>query len=351
MPLRDLTPQLRTRLFRMERLVGLFVTVAAALVIAGFLFYLYHTAERRGWFVPRSPYFTFVATADGLNIGDPILLMGFKVGEITEIEAQPPDSYYAVFVGFYVRRPYYGYVWTDSKVRIAGGDLLGGRLLELTKGVDGQPTVYEEDGRVHEVLVKGEKVPIENAPKGVFIEPLEEPTLAERAQALLEVLEKQLPVIVEQIETVLASTESATTSAAGLADDAQLAVADARPILANLETITRQLRNPDGSLGAWLLTPELREGLEETLTVLNRDLESLNDTLTNVAGMTGSLRGQVESNDYILDELSSLITETDDLVRGLKRHWLLESAFTLPPAPAPEAIEAPLLAPPAAATP
>jgi ABC-type transporter Mla subunit MlaD len=335
----------------MERLVGLFVTVAAGLMVAGFLYYLYHTAERRGWFVPTAPYFTFVATADGLNVGDPILLMGFKVGEITIIEAQPPDSYYAVFVGFEVRRPYYGYIWSDSRVRIAAGDLLGGRLLELTKGTEGQPTVYEQDGRVDEILVEGGKVRLKDSPKGVFIEPLEEPTLAGRAQALLVMLEERLPVIVELVENVLANVESATSSVDGLADGALLAVEDARPILANLETITRQLRNPDGSLGQWLLTPELREGLNETIAALNRDLESLDETLTNVAGMTASLRGQVESNDHILDELSSLVIETDDLVRGLKRHWLLEGAFALPPPLTPEAVDAPLLAPPEAMTP
>jgi ABC-type transporter Mla subunit MlaD len=330
----------------MERIVGLFVTVATGLIITGFLYYLYHTAERRGWFVPTCPYYTFVASADGLNVGDPILLMGFSVGEITVIEAQPPNSYYAVFVAFEVRQPYYGYIWTDSRVRVASGDLLGGRLLELTKGIEGTPTAYEKEGRVHEILVKDQRVLLADSPKGVFLEPDEEPTLAERAQALLAVLEEKLPAIVEQVESVLASVESATGNAATLAEGAGIAVDEVRPILANLETITGQLTDPNGSLGAWLLTPELREGLDTTLTTLNGNLESLDDTLTNVSAMTGSLRGQVESNDYILDELSSLITETDDLVRGLKRHWLLQSAFELPPATTPEALDTPLLAPP-----
>ena len=32
-------------------------------------------------------------------------------------------------------------------------------------------------------------------------------------------------------------------------------------------------------------------------------------------------------------------TETDDLVRGLKRHWLLRGSFETPPEPAPETVD------------
>ena len=51
MPLQDLTPQLRTRLSRVERLVGLFVTVATILLIVGLTYYVLQTAKRKGDFV------------------------------------------------------------------------------------------------------------------------------------------------------------------------------------------------------------------------------------------------------------------------------------------------------------
>ncbi len=349
MPLGDLTPQLRTRLLRMERFVGLFVAASAALILAGFVYYLYHTAERRGWFVPVAPYFTLVESATGLQVGDPILLMGFSVGEITQIEAMPPDSRfpYNVFVAFEVKKPYYGYIWTDSQVRIGGGALLGGRLLELTKGIEGQPTVYEDEGRPAEMLVEGQRVALKDEPKGVFLKAAEEQLLTKRAEQLLEQLEARIPAILERVDTLLAS---ATT----MVGDASVLAKDARPVVAHIRTITGQLRDPDGSLGRWLLTPELREGLDTTLTTLNADLETLNETLVNLAAMTGSLRQQVESNDHLIDEISSLITETDDLVQGLKRHWLLQGAFEESPGsaePVPEAVEAPLLAPPGGGAP
>ncbi|HYV30441.1 MAG TPA: MlaD family protein, partial [Candidatus Binatia bacterium] len=141
MPLQDLTPQLRTRLSRLERLVGLFVGVATLLLLAGLVYYVYQTAHRKGWFDRKLPYFTFVRSAAGLKVGDPVKLMGFDVGEITQITAQPAeDRYYDVFVAFRVKEPFYGYLWEHSRARVGASDFLGKRFIEVTKGTNGAPS-------------------------------------------------------------------------------------------------------------------------------------------------------------------------------------------------------------------
>src|ERR1051325_5468688 len=107
MALHDLTPQLRTRLSRLEKVVGWFVTVATLLLLGGLAYYIYTLAERKGWFLKKMPYYTFVRNATGLAVGDRIKLMGFDVGEITKIDAQPPDDpYFNVFIQFRVKEPY-----------------------------------------------------------------------------------------------------------------------------------------------------------------------------------------------------------------------------------------------------
>src|SRR5437667_2295336 len=93
MALQDLTPQLRTRLSRMERAVGWFVLLATALLSFGFGYYLYATATRKGWFKIKAPYYTYVSRATGLGVGDQITMMGFPVGQITEVTAQPPEDW------------------------------------------------------------------------------------------------------------------------------------------------------------------------------------------------------------------------------------------------------------------
>src|SRR6185436_1280063 len=148
MPLQDLTPQLRTRLSRLERLVGWFVVIATLLLLVGLGYYVYQLAERKGWFLTKMPYFTFVRNATGLKVGDRVRLMGFDVGQIVQIEAQPPeDEYFNVFVQMIVYKPYYGYLWTDSRAKVGSADFLGNRYIEVTKGTNGVPTYALRDIR------------------------------------------------------------------------------------------------------------------------------------------------------------------------------------------------------------
>ncbi len=142
MALQDLTPQLRTRLSRMERAVGWFVMLAVALLVFGFAYYVYNTAERKGWFLTKAPYYTFVQSATGLKVGDPVTLMGFDAGSITDIKPMPAEQFaYNVYVEFVLKAPNYGYIWTEgSRAKVTTADLLGKRVLEVTKGIGGYPT-------------------------------------------------------------------------------------------------------------------------------------------------------------------------------------------------------------------
>lgn len=151
MALQDLTPQLRTRLSRMERAVGWFVFVATALLLFGFGYYIYHTAERKGWFKIKAPFHVFVQSSAGLNVGDPVYMMGFPVGEITAIQAMPPRDKRNVRVDFVVRADnhadYFRYIWRDgSIVKVNAADFLGKRELEITRGTNGPAIVVTQPG-------------------------------------------------------------------------------------------------------------------------------------------------------------------------------------------------------------
>ena len=247
MPLQDLTPQLRTRLNRMEKTVGWFVTLAMLVLLAGVGLYVYQTAQRRGWLIPHVIYSTSVNNAAGIHVGDPVKLMGFEVGEITKIEANKPADYYNVTLFFKVRAPYYGYLWTDSKVKVAATDFLGNRALELKKGKDGLPTVLHESKgkkglfrRDHDVItgvlddnylkrLKQEKKdmfaefrrdpnPFYQAPveeTSVWLEPIESPALTEELGDVISMVKTGLPgvlLLTNNINALLSQAKEATAN-------------------------------------------------------------------------------------------------------------------------------------------
>lgn len=372
MALQDLTPQLRTRLSRVERAVGWFVMIATTLLICGFGFYVYKTAERKGYFTPKFKYQTSLNDASGLKVGDPVKLMGFQAGEITEIIPNEPDAYYGVTITFVILKPHFGYVWDDSKVTVSS-DLLGNRFLQITKGVAGIPTIAENTNRapmamlrsrvVHqarkEILaklqsanpnldktnhalfnwtVKDELMKLAQANSNEFytnltasfwILPDESPSLQDRLQKVVDQVEQSLPNVFNLTNQLAGTLNSATTLTSNLNNVA----VSAQPTVSNLTVITGGLNRP-GALGEWLIPTNVNQKLDSVMgnadTALgnvNTNLESLNLTLLHLADITSNLNAQVQVNTNILSNVSKAVVDSDDLVQGLKRHWLLRSAF------------------------
>jgi ABC-type transporter Mla subunit MlaD len=410
MALHDLTPQLRTRLSRMERAVGWFVILATTLLAFGFAYYVYNTAERKGWFKTKAPYFTFTDRATGLKVGDPVKLMGFDAGEITDIKPMPAEQFtYNVYIEFDLKSPNYDYMWTEgSRAKVTTADLLGKRLLEVTKGTGGYPTytfyalrqvtIAEARGLTDPGnWVLGQEV-FETGGTNVFLKALtsltnltaiaaagydklvilntsakrssitgvwdhkeacyqpynkkkskpywlmseESAAVTERLENLVGQVEKALPNILNltnQLAAVL-------TSSASLTSNLNVVAISARPAVSNLAAATARLDQP-GGLGEWLLPTNVNRQLEgavgnANLTLANANsnltvlVENLGRSLDNLASLTGNLNAQVHANTNLVSQLSRAIIDADDLVQGLKHHWLLRSAFKKKTTPAPK---------------
>jgi ABC-type transporter Mla subunit MlaD len=345
----DLTPRLRTRLNRMERAVGAFLLAAVVLFLAGLGYYLFHQAVKKGWFLQRVPYYIYVADASGLNVGDPVRMMGFDIGRITAIIPMPPDPWFAdnqynVFIRFEVIEPNYGYIWTDSRVRLNPGDLLGNRQLEVMKGRTGSATTIERDGVVIEILSdKDPDASVRLTPdsKGIWLQTDETPVVSERINRLVAAVESALPVMTNQLGLLLSSSTQTLSNINLLTLDGRALASNLDHVAQNLAAATDRLREPGDSLGRWLFPADFGEQLESTLATAESTLtgvdtnlallvEQVAISLENLALITSNLHAQVLANTNILSEISQAVVHTDELVQGLKRHWFLKSAFKPP---------------------
>jgi ABC-type transporter Mla subunit MlaD len=396
MPLQDLTPQLRLRLSRIEKNVGWFVACAVVILLAGFVFYLYSAARTRGWFVTKLNYATGLNDASGLIVGDPIRLMGFNVGEITKIELNPPAAQRGATIFFSIRDPYFGYIWWDSTVQV-GSDFLGHRFLEVEKGKFGQPSVYtdtntatlmimnrhfardkflkmekefqalpENKGLTEEAvadrvttnfmeLVKSDRqLYYTNALKAKYnravnpdawnfywIPSIEPPSLSDQLASVAGSIQEGLPNILNLTNQLAAVLSNANLAVAQL--NATLALT--HPTLTNLAVITGHLRDPNGSLGNWLLPTNTAAQLDQTLRSARETLQAahttmdntdtnitmlatdLDHTLGHLADLSSNLAWQVQINTNLVSDISSTIVHADGLIQGLKREWFLRSAF------------------------
>ena len=404
MALQDLTPQLRTRLSRMERAVGWFVFVATVLLLFGFGYYIYHTAERKGWFKIKAPFHIYVKTSQGLNPGDAVYMMGFDVGTITSVEPQQPYETNNVKVKFEVVEPYFRYLWTGGSIaKVNAADFLGKRQLEVTRATNGyalvvtQP-VYEKTidelkrltatetnqwqlaqdvlddnsnlvfgaftmldpsnlQRIAELKPASNSICAYNNTVNrkrivaswngrkhcyvnftaerdtAWLRAVETPPISDQLQAMVSQVQQALPgflALTNKIATVLDNTAGATSNL-------NTALVAAQPMITNFAVLSGQLREP-GGLGAWALGTNGQFQMESALTnassLLAHTDTNLDAVLIQLAGITSNLNVQVQANSNLLGGIFRTVTNADDLVQGLKRHWLLRSAFktTAPPA-------------------
>ena len=376
MPLQDLTPQLRTRLSRMERAVGWFVILATALLLFGFGYYVYKTAQRKGWFLKKITYQTCVSSGAGLKLGDPVKLMGFEVGEITAIIPNAPYEYYNITIRFRVKVDdynYQGYIWSDSKVKVNAGDFLGNRYLEITKGREGVPTVWQTNDQIrgilsaepfqklfaaltnsgasisqalHQLNEEARTNPIALYDRrwrstAYLLDAIDSPAMADRLDQIVGQAEAALPNILNLTNAIA----QVLSNSVNLTSNLDRVASDVRPAVSNLALLTSQWDRP-GALGEWLLPTNLNAGLDATLRSAQTNLAALAISLNHLGDITSNLNVQVQANTNILSSISRTIVDADDLVQGLKRHWLFRSAFKKPSTnAAPVNAGQPLLAP------
>ena len=391
----------------MERIVGWFIIAATALMILAVGYYLYRTAEQRGWFEVKAQYRTYADTGEGLTVGDAVRLMGFPIGRITEIAAMPArgkGSDHNVMITFVVVGTNYNYIWTgNSRAKFVSSGLIG-KELDITKGTNGYNTyvnfpvaemtlaeikssphlpklrlgqevyqgtsleskawvalatnvdklaglglskvwtidttsrnkditaVWNEEGNHYEAFV---------GTNSYILSPDESPGLMDRAQDIVAQIEAALPnflALTNQIAATLSNSVQLTSNLNAVA-------AGVRPVISNAAVITANLRDPRGSLGEWLIPTNLNQQLAATLLNANGTLAGVNVAITNVntnltamfegvgssldnlADLTSNLNHQVQVNSNMLSEISQIIVNSDNFIQGLKRHWLLRSAF------------------------
>jgi hypothetical protein len=341
------------------------------------------TGDARGWWVTEVPYYTYLPNASGIKVGSPVQMIGFKVGQVTKIEAVSLSelrswSYYGehpVFVGFNVREPYPGYITSDSTLKLGGFpiEIAGGVTLEVTVGSDkglltttngnGHLGVLSDDLAYAQITKKAitnlqayaRYTPLAETKKGFFLALDESDTMMAQVQRILGkvdgisgTLNQAMPGLTNELQKTLGNVSVLTESL--------------KPALANPGGIGKLLLptslvarlDQPGGIGELVIPTNLNAelvgtlaavhtNLPGTLSNLNQRMTELGPVMTNLNAGTARLGplmtnvdealGSVKSNT--VPRVNSLLETLDSFVAGMKRHWLFRSAFKTAPTNAP----------------
>jgi ABC-type transporter Mla subunit MlaD len=106
-----------------------------ALALAALFLTFYQIAKRQKWFEPTITLYSYLDHSQGIQIGDPVYLMGFKIGYVYKIDvgsSEPGHERQLVLI-YKVRKKYHYYINEDSVLEIQRF-IPGTAKLELTQG-------------------------------------------------------------------------------------------------------------------------------------------------------------------------------------------------------------------------
>ncbi len=290
-----------------ESKVGIFTAVSITILILG-----YNYLRGRDLFTSTNTYYAVFNTVDGLIASNPVLINGYRIGQVKHVELLTDDSL-KLLVEIEVISSID--VPANSTIKVYSSDLFGSKAVELVLGDDpklaqNRDTLipYMEPGFVDNLNQITE--PLRDKVKSI-LEGLDSTFNGESGAALREAMEK-LPTTMSSLNGTLASVQNTMdTKVATLLDHA---ISIERMILDNEATIKRtftKIETFSDTLNAL--------HLQETMSRANDVLASLDTTLTNINNGKGTL-GQLAQNQSLYDEMEKVSKDLDALLKDLKEH-------------------------------
>ncbi|HZL14003.1 MAG TPA: hypothetical protein VFC85_07645, partial [Verrucomicrobiae bacterium] len=167
-----------------------------------------------------------------------------------------------------------------------------------------------------------------------WLKAVESPAVTDQLQAMISQVQNALPGIFALTNKVAVVLDNAANATSNL----NITLVETHPLLTNFTAISSQLREPGGLAVLALGTNgsgQIQGVLTNASSLLAHTDTNLTAMLFNLAGITSNLNTQVQSDTNMLGGISKMVTDSDDFIQGLKRHWLLRSAFKVKPTNAP----------------
>jgi phospholipid/cholesterol/gamma-HCH transport system substrate-binding protein len=214
----------------------LLLAVISALVLMGL------SAWRQGWFTPMTHVFVELPGASGVQIGTPVRLKGFKIGDVDQIEL---DDQLNVRARLRVVRERMPLLAQDASARFGRDGPIGGKFIEILPG----------DRQAKRLAASA-------------VLPMDVGNELEDVMGTVKVAVEKLAVAIGKMEPILDDTKKLTGEAAEMRKDIRASVTT---VLANMEAMSGQLK----SMGA--VAGNVAQRLDKDSVALLADVRKITD--------------------------------------------------------------------------
>ncbi len=296
-----------------NEIVGLFVLLVLVLLITGIVL----TGRAQGWFEPTYEIrveFPEEEGSMGLRRGSEIRVLDTPAGYVQDIGPREDG----VMEGtLHVRGRFFPFIRDDSTgVVMRTFAVAGDAYVEITRG-------------------RGERLPEE----GAYIPIVRDTELLDLAEALLDEVRATTVPAIEQLQRLL---EEATALTVDLRDPE----GDVQTMLASINRMIHDIEAGQGAVGKLLRDPEVAEEVAGLVTRVGDLLEEVqlilqdvNTATAQLPRMTDRLAGELEDVPGLVYQTQATLQETEVLLTGLQRHWLLRRYMDRDERPATDRLE------------
>jgi len=296
--------------FRYVReIVGVFVLIALALLLGGLVL----MAHAQRWFEREvelrcvfPPEGTF-----GVQRGTRIEILGANAGRVEQVRVLDDGT---IEGRFRLRSDFARFLRTDSEA-----------VVKKEYGIAGAAFI---------AIALGAGAPLAD-PNGATIPIRKDTELLEIVQLVVEQIQQAVLPVLKEVEVTLAEYR-------GLASDLRSPEHALQRILADVQRVTDGIQAGQGSIGRLLSDPSMAIEIEKTVAEAralltevraavaktDRILENLRATSEGLPRAMNTVEGELRDVPGVVLQVRATLHETERLLMGLQRHWLLRAAMT-----------------------
>lgn len=284
--------------------IGIFVSVVVIAMIIALNFLKGYDIFKKNY-----RYYTYLGQVEGLTSTSPVYIRGLKVGSIEDITFNPVKDSFLVKIS--IKKDYV--IPSTSRAEMYSSDLLGGKSLRISLGSDSRE------------LKNGDTL------KSAII-----PDMISMVEGSIAPLKEKINNIINKLDQTLTAVNSALDSAT--VSHLQLSVAELHQALsnihrlsanlnkniepklnatlANLDTLSKELSNPEGHLNQILNNLDKTTGdlasahLGQTIAALNRVLSKISEPDNSI--------GMLLNSPQLHNSIDSLVNEINTLVKKIE---------------------------------
>jgi phospholipid/cholesterol/gamma-HCH transport system substrate-binding protein len=290
-----------------DQIVGTLVILALAILV----FVVFMLGKNQRWFVNDSQYKTYFTSASGISPNMAVQHKGFTIGHVKKLSLSNDDRVEIIFS-----------IFEEHVHRVTEGSVV--EVQESPIGLGSMFVFYP--GKGTELIPEGSVIPEVNSPEAKEYKARGLTDITKANDSIVNIV-NQVNSILETVNDALAGSdgepalgqivsnvEGVTASLKTLADELTYQL---KPLIANLEVVTRKLSDPSGAIMSIL---DGKGPLYEGITSLAGIIENLNTT-------SEFIPTQLPQIAAAINELNIILRQVQDVLISIANNPLLKDGI------------------------